>query len=125
MNHLRTLKLLNLAMGAVTALGGILFLAMFVIPGMLACGDGEQAGAVFIITGTAVAALLVGLGLAHVLAGNLVAVGRGRALQTALAVLQVSTFPVGTAYAIYALWVCWLNERTKKAFESAFRPYLS
>jgi hypothetical protein len=125
MNHLRILKLLNLAMGALTALCGILFLAMFVIPGLLACNDGEQMGAVFIISGIAVTALLVGLGLAHALAGNLVAVGRGRALQTALAVMQVSTFPVGTAYAIYALWVCWLNERTKKAFESALRPYLS
>lgn len=125
MNHLRILKLLNVAMGALTALGGVLFLAMFVIPGLLACSDGERMGAVFIISGAAFAALLVGLGFAHLLAGNLVAVGRGRALQTALAVLQVSTFPVGTAYAIYALWVCWLNERTKKAFESAVRPYLS
>jgi len=125
MIHLRTLKLLNLVMGAVTALAGLLFLAMFVIPGLLACNDGERMGAVFILSGTLVTVLLVGLGLAHVLAGNLVAVGRGRALQTALAVLQVSTFPIGTAYAIYALWVCWLNEPSKRAFESALRPYLS
>ena len=125
MNHLRILRLLNVAMGAFTALAGLLFLALFVLPGLLACNDGEPMGAIFILSGTLVTVLLVGLGALHVLAGSLVAVGRGRALQTALAVVQVSTFPIGTVYAIYALWVCWLNERSKKAFESAFRPYLS
>jgi hypothetical protein len=39
-----------------------------------------------------------------------------------LAVLQVSSFPIGTAYAIYAFWVCWMNEPTKRAFASSLRP---
>ena len=28
------------------------------------------------------------------------------------------SFPFGTIYAGYALWVCWMNEDTKRAFEA-------
>lgn len=43
--------------------------------------------------------------------------GRGRVLQTVLAVLHAANFPLGTAYAAWAGWLCWLNPETARAFE--------
>lgn len=37
--------------------------------------------------------------------------GRGRILQTLYAVFSLSGFPFGTAYGIFALWVCWKAEK--------------
>ena len=36
--------------------------------------------------------------------------GRGRILQTVFAVLALFNFPLGTAYGVFALWVCWSAE---------------
>lgn len=43
--------------------------------------------------------------------------GRGRIGQSALAPLHLLSFPVGTAYSLYALWVCWVNSPTKTKFD--------
>jgi hypothetical protein len=125
MKHLRTLKLLNFALGAYTFIFGSLFFVMFVLPGWMARRDGEAIGWVFILAGLLVFLLLGGLGLAHVVAGYLVSARRGRGLQTALAVTQIMSFPVGTLYALYALYVCWLNDETCRAFDSGLKPYVS
>jgi hypothetical protein len=117
MNHLRTLKYLNFAIGAYTFVFGALFLAMFVLPGLFAMKDGALFGAIFVLVGILMFVLLAALSLAHVYAGFMVSAGRGRAAQTSLAVLQLSSFPVGTAYALYALYVCWVDESSSKAFE--------
>ena len=42
--------------------------------------------------------------------------GQGRLLQTILVVFNIGNFPVGTAYGVYALWVCYMNEETKHMF---------
>lgn len=36
--------------------------------------------------------------------------GRGRILQTLFAALALFYFPLGTAYGVFALWVCWFAE---------------
>ena len=40
-----------------------------------------------------------------------------KALSAAVTVLALAlfvTFPIGTAYALYALWVCWANPTTRR-----------
>jgi hypothetical protein len=125
MRHLRILKLANFALGAYTFIFGSLVFVMFVLPGWMAWGDGEPMGWVFILAGLLVFLLLGGLGLAHVVAGYLVSARRGRGLQTALAIIQLTSFPVGTAYALYALYACWVNEEACRAFDSGLKPYVS
>ena len=39
--------------------------------------------------------------------------------------LAMRTLPVGTAYALYALWVCWSHEQSSKAFERSIKPKIS
>ena len=47
----------------------------------------------------------------------MITAGRARALQTTLASLHLVNFPIGTAYAVFAWWVCWLNPETVAIFE--------
>jgi hypothetical protein len=132
--HLSTLRVLNYAMAAIYALATLLSVAITIaiaIWGWPAIHEAmalEQdpaapppavvAGAVLAIFGVVVLILLVECVLL-VLAGRAVGQGRGRILQTVLAVLTIASFPVGTAYAIYALWVCWSNPPTRAAFEQS------
>ncbi len=52
--------------------------------------------------------------------GYAVEKGRGRTLQTVFAVLALFNVPIGTAFGIFALWVCWSAERT--VFEQGGLP---
>jgi len=61
--------------------------------------------------------MVVLFGVLHWMTGNKLVVGQGRVLQTVLAVLNFSNVPLGTAYAVYALWVCWMNETTKRVMD--------
>jgi len=60
--------------------------------------------------------------VAHIVVGYLVGSGRGRVAQSLLASMQLMSFPVGTAYACYALYVCWVDEGAKRKFDSAIKP---
>jgi hypothetical protein len=122
MNHLKTLKTVNFVLGAYTILMGILFLVMFVIPGLWGWFDGQEGAWLFVVLGLLFTILIGGFGVAHVIVGYLVGSGRGRIAQTFLASMQLMSFPVGTVYAVYALWVCWGDEDSRKKFESAIKP---
>ncbi len=128
-DHLSILRVLNLV------LGGLQVLATLVIAGLLlAFGLGVGAmmqdsplptqaqGMTFGLMGV-VGVVITGLSLAfavlHFVAAGRVRVGRGRVLQTALAVLSLFNIPVGLAYGAYALWVCWFNEPTRAQFDQA------
>ena len=52
----------------------------------------------------------------HFFTGRLVEQSRGRLLQTVIAVVHLGNVPVGLAYGLYALWVCWFNEEAKHTF---------
>lgn len=126
MTHLRTLRLVNFAIGAYTTVIGGLFLAMFVLPGLWVWWEqGELPGLVFVAVGLLAFALLAGIGGAHVVVGFLVGSGRGRAAQTLLASTQIASFPIGTAYALYALYVCWADPASTAQFERAVKPPIS
>jgi hypothetical protein len=117
MAHLGTLRVVNLVFAVVVALIGLLFLALWGIGGLLAIRDGEPMGWVFLLGGIVVGALLGGLSVLHGRVARSVPLGRGRIAQTALATLHLLSFPVGTVYALYALWVCWVNSSTKTKFD--------
>lgn len=122
MTHLKSLKIANFVIGAYTFVFGLLFLVLFVLPGWLAWQDGEAPGLIFILAGILAFLLLGGLGVGHVVVGYLVGSGRGRVAQTFLATMQVMSFPVGTAYGLYALWVCWAHEPSARRFDATLKP---
>jgi hypothetical protein len=119
MNHLKTLKLLNFAMAAYAFAAGLLFLIMFLLPWLI--GDPDMPGWAFAVIGILTFILICANAAAHVIVGWLVGVGRGRIGQTVLAVWQLWSFPLGTLYGVYALWVCWVDEASTRAFDSAVK----
>ena len=108
-------------MGKSMPVGGVL--TLFLLP----IGDIDVELPLFRIrlVGALSAMLLLGLSAAHLIVGYLVGAQRGRIFQTFLALVHVTSFPIGTAYAGYALWLCWINEKTRLAFNSAIKPYVS
>ncbi|MFW5921428.1 MAG: hypothetical protein ACOCUS_06265 [Polyangiales bacterium] len=119
MGHLKALRALNFALGAYTFVFGLLFVAMFGLPWLI---ERDTTTFVVALVGVLVFLLLGGLGVAHVVVGYLVGAQRGRIAQTVLAFVQVSSFPVGTVFALYALYVCWLNDASRRAFERGIKP---
>lgn len=117
MAHLGTLRVVNIVFAVVVALIGLLFVLLWGIGGILAIRDGEPMGWLFLLGGLVIGALLGGLSLLHGRVAGSVVNGRGRIAQSALATLHLLSFPVGTAYSLYALWVCWVNEATKTKFD--------
>lgn len=125
MSHLKSLKIFNFVLGAYSVVVGLLFFVMFVIPGLWAWWDGEDAGLLAVAVGVLCFLLIAGIGAAHVVVGYLVGTGRGRVAQTWLAAMQLMSFPMGTVYALYALWVCWANEDSARRFTAAIKPKVS
>jgi len=117
MAHLGTLRVMNLVYAVLDVLIGLLFLVLWGIGGILAIRDGEPMGWLFVLGGVIACALLWGLAMLHARVARSLPLARGRIAQTALATLQLMAFPVGTAYALYALWVCWVNDETKTRFD--------
>lgn len=117
MEHLRTLRVFNLVFAVAATLFGLLFLALWGIGGILAIRDGEPMGWLFLLGGILACAILCGVAVAHVRVGRRVLESKGRIFQTALATLHLLSFPIGTGYSLYALWVCWMNDATKTSFD--------
>jgi hypothetical protein len=121
MKHLAYLKLANTLMAIVMLLAGIL--AMLIVAVFVVLMGHEQPLGTYelaVLAGSGFGGFLVCAvaGLLYWVIGRQVAHGHGRLLQTAAAVLSVSSFPVGTVYGVYALWVCWGNAETKEVFGS-------
>jgi len=118
--HLNYLKLINYLMAGMFLFFGILSVLLISIPLIIGLTQGGMgASELGILCGAALGSFLL-LGVFAVLyfvAGRKVARGRGRILQTILCVLSISNLPIGTAYGIFGLWVCWMNDETKAIFE--------
>ncbi|CAG0987962.1 hypothetical protein ARNL5_02992 [Anaerolineae bacterium] len=125
MAHLKTLKIVNFVIGAYTFVLGLLLLVMFVIPGLWGYFDGQDEALIAVLVGIVAFLLVGGLGALHIVIGYLVGSGRGRVGQTLLASMQLMSFPVGTAYALYALYVCWVDAESKKKFDAVIKPKIS
>ncbi len=72
-----------------------------------------------VITGV-VLMLLAALTWLAVISARGVIRGRGRWAQTVLALVSLPSIPFGTAYGLYALWVCWIHKKTRMSFRGSF-----
>jgi hypothetical protein len=117
MHHIKTLKRLNLALAGFFGLVSLPSL-LFLLAGMAVFPGQPKEGAMFVLAGLAFFALLISLAVAHAYAGFMITAGRGLHLQTVLATLHLANLPIGTAYAVYALWVCHVDEASSKVFRS-------
>jgi hypothetical protein len=117
MAHLRTLKYLNLFLSALLGAGS-LFGAVFMAAGLAQWSDDPKGALVFLLYGLVAFLLFALFAAVHVYAGFMVTAGRGRAAQTMLALLHLANLPLGTAYALYALWVMYVNDATVRIFAS-------
>jgi hypothetical protein len=115
MANIRTLKALNLVAAVFFGLVSLPTL-VFILAGVVSFPGQPKEGLMFILFGLGFFGLLAGLAVAHAWAGFMITAGRARALQTALATVHLANFPVGTAYALYALWVCYLDEGAGRVF---------
>ena len=120
MQHLKILKILNYVNAGLMVLGILIVLISFAWTtiAFLSVGLSEVMSA-FVITlvvDLLCIVLLVVLGALYVRLAGKVGRGEGRIMQTVFAVLAVTNCPLGTAYAGYALWVCWLNDETVAIF---------
>lgn len=120
MKHLRILKYLNFVMALLALISGIGALVNIFVP--FGCSCSGDSGTISVVGGTFTFVLLAGLAAGHIAVGYLVSAQRGRSAQTVLAVLQLIHFPLGTAFGAYAIWVCWLQKKTKSLFEAKIKP---
>ena len=67
--------------------------------------------------GGLISLVMLALALTHFFVGVVLGPGRGRGAQTLLAVALLMTFPLGTLYSLFALWVCWANADTRQVLD--------
>jgi hypothetical protein len=129
-DHIKILGILNIVMGGLTALAGIIvFLAMGGLAGFLAMGvpdtssqDAESARAVapFMgLIGGIVAVFLLAIGFPAILGGwgLLKFKSWSRVLMLVISGLHLLSVPFGTALGIYGLWVL-LKDQSTQLLES-------
>ncbi len=110
MRHIIALRIIN-AFFALLAFGvGGASFGYLTYPVMGAGVEGESFMAAI---GGLIALVMAGLGLAHLVLAATLGPKRRRPLQSMLALGLIMTFPLGTFYALYALWVCWANPETR------------
>ena len=121
MDHLKILKYLDL-LSAVVILFSCLVIFGSTAATVWMVAESSPEAMFMVIPSAAITAavvlFLLGMGLVSVKAARGIENGRGRAAQTILAVLSVINLPVGTLFALYSLWACWVNEDTKSRFDS-------
>ena len=121
MKHLRYLKIINYIEVPLNILLGLGMIAAGIVPFLLApSGMPDDAAAALVInlvTFIVIGVIFFVAAVMFFIAAKKIEHGKGRILQTILAVLCVGSVPLGTAYGIYALWICWMNEETKATFE--------
>ncbi len=122
MNHLKILKYLDyFSVVTLFLAGGLTVASILGSVGLVIMAEPAAAMALapsLAITGVTVAVIVAMAWFAFV-AGRGIEHGRGRVAQSLLAVASLGSLPFGTAFGIYALWVCWYNEDTKSTFDDS------
>ena len=119
MGHLGLLKTVNTIFAVLFYLLGVLTLLGISILGVLMLGDDLVGGLVMIFAGVVAGVVCIAMGLVYQMTGKRIVQGRWRIMQTILALMNITNIPIGTAYALFALWLCWMNEETKAFFEES------
>jgi hypothetical protein len=131
-DHIRILGILNIVMGALTALIGIIVLiALGGAAGIIGAGltgdyeNGQVAGPILAIVGLCIAVFFLILALPSIIGGwglmNLKP--WARILIIIVSVLHLFNFPFGTALGVYGLWVL-LSDEGRRIFESPAQAYV-
>ncbi len=106
MGHLTMVRVLDAGFGVLATGTGAYVFHLWTWPAV----EGTAGASVLMaVLGALILLLVGGLGLACLLAALRLGRGRGRMLQTFLACSLLLTFPIGTVFALYALWVCWAH----------------
>ncbi len=120
MNHPRILKILNWISVVMLVLVELLLVgATALTVWVVAAADPAAMGLLaptLLINGLIIVLVAV-MVVPTFIAARRIERGRGRLAQTMIAVLSLSSVPLGTAYGIYALWVCWFNADTRRRFD--------
>jgi hypothetical protein len=126
--HVKILGILNIVMGSLTALGGLVVLlatgsiASLIVMGLQDSGDADGAkfaAPIVGVVGSIIGIFLLALALPAILGGWGLLNYRSwsRVLMIVISGLSLLHFPIGTALGIYGLWVL-LNEQTRQLLES-------
>ncbi len=116
--HVDLLAWLNIVMGALSILVGLMVFMILIASGMIS-GDWRAMGILTVVAITVVTFMFV-LGAPSIVAGIGLLKRKewARILTLILSCLAIFNFPVGTAIAVYAFWVL-LNNETSPLFASA------
>jgi len=116
MKHLRYLEIANFVWAGLELMVAVF--GLYVLPGLLPEGAGNEASH-SIVMDIMIWAYIAVMTVIYVLIATRVAKAEWRIPQTAVAVLTMFTnAPFGLLYAGYAIYVCWINKETKRAFET-------
>jgi hypothetical protein len=126
--HVKILGILNIVMGSLTALGGLVVLlaagsiASLIAIGLQDSGDAENAriaAPIIGVVGAVIGIFLLALSVPAILGGwgLLNFKSWSRILMIVISGLSLLHFPLGTALGIYGLWVL-LNEQARQLLES-------
>ncbi|MBN2798369.1 MAG: hypothetical protein JXX28_04415 [Deltaproteobacteria bacterium] len=122
MKHLKILRILDLVLGTITVATGLAVLLLAITPVGLSALPGVSGSEQLTLWATGGLAGALGLlmlteGALLFLAAQRVLHGRGRLLQSLVAVLNLGSIPTGLLFGLYALWVCWVNPESRASFE--------
>src|SRR5579875_2052404 len=125
-DHVRILGILNIVMGCLTALiGVVLFLVLGGAAGVISTAylsdfdTGQAAGPILALVGVCIGIFFIVLALPSIIGGWGLMNFRpwARILVIILSVLHLFNFPFGTALGVYGLWVL-LGEGGRRVFEN-------
>jgi len=133
-DHIKILGILNIIMGGLTALVGIVVLlifggaAGFIVAGIHAATGidpehGALAAPIAMMIGLCIAGFLLLLSAPAIIGGWGLIKGKSwsRVLMIVISALHLLSFPIGTALGVYGLWVL-LNEQSRRLLEGG-APY--
>lgn len=119
--HVRILSILDFISGGLSIFGGIIFGVIMIIGAGAATEIPRGAGglaALYGSIGVIGSILIIGVGVFEIFVGlNLQQFKSwARIAQIVLGALSIASFPLGTAFGVYSLWVM-LNEETMNLFK--------
>jgi hypothetical protein len=119
--HLGHLRVVDLVFAVCSGVSGVCLLVLTLLFSLISItGD---AGVVSMVPtlglGCMLACATLTAAVLLAVAGRGLPEGRGRLLQSLLAVGALPSLPFGTAFGLYSLWVCWGHEDSRAIFEAA------
>ena len=118
MDHLSNLKRINNVYATINAILGVVALIGLVYLMIVTVQGGAPLGLMVGVSLLTLVMVVLSVVL-YVITGKKVEQGSWRIVQTILAVLNITNNPpLGTIYAVYAFWVCWVHPESKACFEA-------